>query len=568
MSPLFEPRVRASAFAVIAACLALGGCASDNSSSDGSGDAQGSGDTQGSGDAQGSGEGSAPPLLEYDASIEAGPTAARRLTHAQYENVLYDVFGPELVIAELAEPDVVVSGLAAVGASAASFSARGVESLEEASYALAEQAIETPEIRARVVDCDLADDGCAESIVGAVGRRLWRRPLTDDELSRMMGIADEAGAALESAEQGLVYALAALLQSPNFTYRIELGEAQGDSFAFTDLEFANRLAFFLWNTAPDDTLLDAALAGELSTDEGLRAQAERMVEDPRARRGMRAFFTDFLELEELDHLAKDPTLYEHFSTLLGPDAREETLLLWEHFVFDAELDYRDMLTTRETFVNPRLAALYDIPAPVREGFGYVQLPDDGGRAGLLGHASLLNLHGHPRSTSATLRGAAIRKTLLCQTIPPPPVDVDTSIPEPSGDVQTLRDRVAEHLENESCAGCHNLMDPIGLGLENFDGVGRWRDTDRGFDIDASGELDGVYFGDALELGAAIRERGELSRCLVRTLGRYASGRVETRDEMDHIWNLDDRFASHAYRVKPLLVEIVMSPLFRNAGAPQ
>lgn len=540
-------------------------CSDDSAPSAGAdaGEGPGSGGSSG-----GSGEGSGAPLPEFDASIEPGLTAARRLTHAQYENILVDIFGPDLVIAELAEPDVAVSGLVAVGASAGSFSARGVESLEEAAYVIAEQAIETPSIRERVLDCDPADRACVEGVVTSVGRRLWRRPLEADEVTRIADIADQAGAALESADQGVVYALAALLQSPNFMFRVELGAAEGEGYAFTDLDLANRLAFFLWNTAPDDALLDAALAGELSSDEGLRAQAERMLDDARARRGMRAFFSDFLELEGLDDLAKDPTLYEHFSTLLGPDAREETLLLWEYFVFDGALDYRDMLTTRETFVNPRLAALYDVPAPVREGFGYVVLPEDGGRAGLLGHASLLNLHGHPRSTSATLRGAAVRKTLLCQTIPPPPVDVDTSIPEPSGDVQTLRDRVAEHLENESCAGCHNLMDPIGLGLENFDGVGRWRETDRGFDIDASGELDGVFFADPIELGQAVRNQGDLSRCLVRTLARYANGRVETWDEVDHVWILDDRFAAHDYRVKPLLLEIVMSPLFRNAGAPQ
>ena len=283
---------------------------------------------------------------------------------------------------------------------------------------------------------------------------------------------------------------------------------------------------------------------------------------------MRNFFDEYLKLYELEDLNKDPKLFEHYSTLLGPDAREETLRLMEHVVFDADFDFRDVMTTRETFVNPRLAALYNIPAPSPEGFSFIELPLATGRAGLLGHASLLSSNSHAVSTSATLRGMMVRTVLLCQEIPPPPVNVDTSIPEPSGDTLTLRDRVDEHLENPTCRGCHLLTDPIGLGLENFDSVGRFRELDNGAVIDPSGEVDNVAFGDARELGEAIRDHPSFSPCLVRTLTRYATGRVETGDERALLDVLSARFAAGGHQVRPLLIEIVMSPMFRNAGTPK
>ncbi len=501
-----------------------------------------------------------PPLPEG----ELGDTPVRRLTIDQLDNVLHDLFGPELVVPPVAETDVAVSGLRAVGTGSSTWSSRGVESLETASYAIAAQVVSTPSMIAPFVTCEpdgVVDDTCTADFVRNVGRLLWRRPLADDEGARYVEVAAVAGTALDSYSAGLEYALAALLQSPSFLFRVEVGvDGVLDPYAL-----ASRLSFFLWNTAPDADLLDAAAAGDLDTEDGLRAEAERMMSDPRFRRGLRAFFTDFLELYELDHLRKDPILFEHFSTLVGPDAREETLRLAEFIAIDGDRDYRELATTRETFVNPRLASIYGVPAPVRDGFARVVLPADGGRAGILGHASFLALHGHQTSSSPTLRGAAVRKVLLCQAIPPPPVDVDTSIPEPSGETPTLRDRVAEHLENEACASCHLLMDPIGLALENFDALGRWREFDNGYPIDPSGTLDGVNFADARGLGETLAAHPDLTRCLVRTLNRYATGRLETTDERGVLRALNERFDAHGFRVQPLVLDVILSPTFRGTG---
>jgi hypothetical protein len=508
---------------------------------------------------------------EYQEALP-GEVAMRRLTQAQFSNSVTDIFGSDVVVPKFSEPDTSLGGLLSVGASQTAFSARGVESIEDAAYGLAEQALDTDVLKARLVPCSptgTVDDACAEQTIESLGRLLWRRSLSDEEIQGLVVVAEQSATVLNDFYDGLEFAIAGLLQSPNFVYRIEAGveDASTESGrAFTGTDIAARLSFFLWNSTPDHELLTAGESGELLTRDGLFAHASRLLESERARVGVRNFFSEFLQLYELDHLSKDPTIFEQFNEELGSDAAEETLKLIDYLVFDLEGDYRELLTTRETFVNPRLAAIYNIPAPSPDGFAYAVIPEESPRAGILGHVSFLAGHAHQVSSSATLRGKAVRTILLCQSIPAPPVDVDTSIPEPSGNALTLRDRVAEHLENPSCAACHIMTDPIGLGLENFDSIGRWRDTDNGAMIDASGDLDGILFEDPIGLGTAVGEHPSLAKCLVQRMSRYAMGRFEGNEERAILRSLQERFELHGYRVKPLIMEVIMSPLFGSAGS--
>jgi hypothetical protein len=396
-------------------------------------------------------------------------------------------------------------------------------------------------------------------------RRAWRRTVEPSEVTTAVEIAAEAATATGSVDTGIEFGIAFILQSPFYLYRVELGDGE----TLGGFELASRLSYFLWNTPPDDTLLAAAEAGELSTSEGLLSHAERMLDDPKARLGFRAFFQDYMQLAELDSLSKDPTIYKTYTEALGPSSAEETLLLLDYLAFEVEADFRALMTTTTTFVNPTLAAIYNIPAPNSEGFARVNLSPSGPRAGLLGHAGFLASHAHPTSTSVTLRGKAVRNILLCQEIPIPPVGVDTSIPEPSGTAPTMRDRVAEHLQDPSCTGCHLLTDPIGLALEKFDSVGMYRETDNGYEIDASGDLDTVEFDDARGLGRAIADHPAFTKCMARTMTRYALGRMESSEEEDtHISTLEARFQSSGYRLKALALEIVGSPMFRQAGGAE
>lgn len=505
--------------------------------------------------------------------VTPGPVAMRRLTRVQYDNSIVDLFGPDIVIPTISEPDTIKGGFLSVGASTSSYTARGVESLENASYGIAKQIIENESIRSTILPCtpvDHTDADCATEFVAELGERVWRRPLTQEEINSYSNIVLEAAGVYTDFHKGVEFAIAGLLQSPNFLYRIELGEDDPDNPGqrrFTDTELASRLSFFLWNSIPDQELLEAAKSGSLSTREGLFTQAKRMLDSPKAKDGVANYFNEYLRLYKLKDMTKDPTLFEHYSHQLSEDAATETLKFLENIVFEEESDIRESLTAKSSFVNHRLAAIYDIPySGTTEEFQYVEHPESRHRPGLLGQVSFLAQHGHSVSTSATLRGSAVRSILLCYEIPPPPVDVDTSIPEASGTTLTLRDRVAEHLENPSCAGCHMLMDPIGLGLENFDSIGRWREKDNGVTIDATGDLDGVHFTNPTELAKLISENERFTWCMTRGLGRYATGREESRDEEAHVEVLNERLIHHEYEIKPLLLEVIMSPLFRNAGS--
>ena len=499
-----------------------------------------------------------PPPSET--AVEVTPVSPRlaRLSVRQYRNTIRDLLGDEVALPSTLEPDVKAEGLVAVGATVASVSARGVELYEEGARAIAEQVMGDPALRAGVVTC-APSPACTEAFVVSFGRRVWRRPLVAEEVEALGGIAAEAEAA---GEDGLAWALTALLQSPNFLFRAEIG-AGG---RYGGYEMASRLSYFLWNTTPDDALLDAAEAGVLDTPEGIAAQARRLVEHRRARAGWRNFVSEWLDLYALDELRKDPNVYKHFNTELGGMAREETLRVAEWLVFDAVGDFRDLLTTRTTFVNRRLAAIYNVPSPVEEGYGRIELPAGGERAGLLGQVGVLARYAHPVATSSTLRGKFVQEVLLCRHLPLPPSDLNVAIPEVSEDAPTLRDRLAVHREVKACASCHDLMDPIGLSLERFDGIGRYRVEENGARIDAHGQLDGVPYDDALGLARTIREHEAFGPCVVRRVYSYATGHAPEDGELETLRFLSERFAESGYDAKALLFEVATSEAFRSVAA--
>lgn len=512
------------------------------------------------------------PAAEY----EAPPVFMQRLTQAQYRNVARDILGDDVLVpgSNALEPDSKSGRLVAVSNALTTISTRGVEQYEAAAYLLAEQAMGEEARRASLMTCEptaTVDDECAREFIESVGRRLWRRALTQEEVAPLVVVASDAAQVHEDFYKGLEYPLAALFQSPSFLFRVELGEDDPERAGerrFTSVEMASRLSFLLWNSVPDEALLSAGESGELVTDEGVAAQVQRMLEDPRARRGVRAFFTDMFGLDDLDDMNKDPTLYSEYSPEVGAMAREETLLGIENLVFERYGDYRSLMNTRRTFVNRKLASIYDVRSPVREGYGEVVVGENSLRRGLLGQVSFLAGQSHPVGSSATLRGKFVRQVLMCGVVPPPPSNVDTSIPEPSGEAKTLRERVAEHLENPSCANCHLIMDPIGLAMENFDALGQFRTRDNGELIDASGDLDGVLFDDPRGLADALYDNPEVVRCLVETLFQYATARERRTEDIEQLRALRSHFVDNGHRVRVLLYALANSDAFRKSGEVQ
>ena len=501
-------------------------------------------------------------------AVAPAEAVLKRLTATQYRLSVRDLLGDVAVPSSL-EPDVSAEGFFVVGASRTSISALGVDRYEAASFDLAAQALRSETLRKRLVPCvpvALVDPDCSRQFVATFGRRVFRRPLEELEVERYAATADKAADTLGNFHRGLEFALAGLLQSPNFLFRVEVGERDGatDAYRYSSVEMASRLSYFIWSSTPDDALLDAAERGDLLDDASLSRELDRMLASPKARVGIRNFFDERFGLHRLADLSKDPKSYPQTSADLGPDAREETLRMLEDLVFDRDSDARAMMTTSRTFLNRRLATLYGVASPTLDGFAATALPEDGPRRGLLGHASLLAGYAHPTSSSATLRGKFLRTVLLCGTIPPPPADVNTSLPEPSAELPTARDRLREHVTSPPCKACHLLMDPLGFGLENFDGLGQHRVVEEGAPIDPSGELDGVAFADARGLAEAVAQHPEFPRCMTRHLYRFATGRLEGDGEEALIAWLSDALAHEGFRLKPLLKQIAMSDGFRLA----
>ena len=518
-----------------------------------------------------------PTMMPAASAVVYDPPAPtlRRLTQAQFKNAIADVFGSDVVVAGTLEPDTAIEDFFSVGAGETSISSRGVSQYESIAYDVASQVLKSDAHRAAILTCQPTGPGdadCAGKALGALGKRLWRRPLTDEEAAEIVKIATQAGTTLADFNQGLQFGIAALLQSPNFLFRSEAGAPEATPAAgqpatakLTGWELAARLSFFLWNGPPDDALLAAAAAGTLDTADGVAAQVTRMMGSPLARRGLRNFATEWLALWQLDDLVKDPKVFTQISPDVGPAAREETLQDIEHIAFDLDADFRDLFTTRDTYINRKLASIYGVRAPSTDGFALATLPMDQPRRGLLGQVATLAVGAHPTTSSPTLRGKFIRIVLLCDRVPPPPANLNVALPPVSPDAKTLRMRLTSHASIAACSSCHHLMDPIGLGLENFDGLGVYRPTDNDAAIDASGDLDGKAFRDASDLAQVIHDHPNVGPCLARRLFRYAVGHLESIGEEAEIQHLADGYAAAGYRMQKLMIAIATSDAFRRTG---
>jgi len=510
-------------------------------------------------------------------SSGVGPIAMRRITADQYRQTIADVFGPDIKIVGRFEPDARRNGLLAVGTAWVSITPAGFEQYDAIGRRIAEQVV-APENRARFVDCAPVDPAgpdaaCSEQFIRRYGRLLLRRRLEDADVEWRVTLADRAAHEMSDFHIGLRMALSSLLVAPEFLFRVERAEADPESpdrLRLTDESVASRLSFFLWNTTPDEELLLAAERGDLTTDEGLAGQVDRLLASPRLEKGVQAFFSDVLGFDELEDVSKDPILFPRFSRQVLEDARQQTLrTVADHLVVRGE-DFRELFTTRRTFLNRTLGAVYRVPVRAREGWEATEFPPDNPRVGLQSHLSVLALHSHPGRTSATLRGIFVREALLCQDVPAAPADVDFTVVQDvhNPDMKTARERLLAHSADRSCANCHKLVDPIGLALENFDGAGIWRPTENGVPIDASGTLEGQEFNGAEGLGRVLHDTGTAAACAVQNLFRYAVGREPEMGERLFVRDLEDRFATAGYRFSVLIRALVMSESFRAASEPR
>ena len=498
----------------------------------------------------------------------------RLLSEEQYLNTVRYVFGPDVAPEPHFPPAQRRDGLLALGSSITGVTTGQLELYQKAAVTIANTVID-PKYRAFLITCTpknekKADKACASQFLKEKGRLLNRRPLTRDELDAFVAEANKSADQLKDFYAGLGVALEAMLVSPNVLFIAETTEpdpANPGRQRLDAFSLATRMSLFLWNAVPDDNVLKAAESGEIQTPEGRARVVDMMLASRRLDSGVRAFFDDMFGFDDFNSLSKDPATYPQFTGQVAQDAREQTLRTIVDHLVNKRGDYRDLFTTRETFISPALAVLYGEPAPA--GWTPYTEAADSPRAGLLSQVSFLALHSHPTRSSPTLRGKALRETLLCQRVPPPPPNVDFSaVDNPDSPFATQRERVAFHLKNPVCAGCHKITDPMGLALENFDSSGRFRVEERGTKIDASGTLDGKSFEGVASLGKVLRDYPGLTTCLVQRVYSYGSGGAPRPEDKKTLDYFNARFAEAGYRVPDLLRTVALSNAFSEIVEPQ
>ncbi|MYN65825.1 MAG: DUF1592 domain-containing protein [Acidobacteria bacterium] len=411
---------------------------------------------------------------------------------------------------------------------------------------------------------------CARGILSAIARRAYRRPVADDDVERLLTFY-ERGRAGGSFDTGVEMALRRLLVSPEFLFRVERdpeGVEAGESYRVSDLELASRLSFFLWSSIPDDELLDVAERRELSVPAVFEAQVERMLADPRSEALVGNFAGQWLTLRNAAAVQPDEDEFPDFGERLRQGFRRETELLFSS-VLREDRSALDLLNADYTFVDERLARHYGIPNVRGSHFRRVAL-EDGARGGLLGHGSILTVTSYANRTSPVNRGKWVLENILGTPPPPPPPDVPDLETAEGGQALSMREAMEQHRANPVCASCHRLMDPLGLALENFDAIGRWRDRGetRGA-IDATGALpDGTPFdGPAGLKDALLRHPERFVTTVTEKLMTYALGRGIEYYDAPAVRAIVRGAAEDGYRLSSLVKGVVRSAPFQMRRSP-
>jgi hypothetical protein len=509
-----------------------------------------------------------PPAAGPCATSEAFFSPLRRLTRQEYNRTIRDLLGDDSAPADRFPADEVSGGFGN-NAAVLGVSPLLAEKYQEAAEALAARAVQD---LGALVGCDpvrTGEEACARAFVERFGARAYRRPLTPTERDRLLAVF-AVGRTGGSFGEGIEVTLRAILQAPAFIYRAEHGRPArpGEKLVgLTGHEVATRLSYFLWGTMPDARLFEAAARDALATPAQVAAQARQMLADPRARPAVVEFHRQWLGLAALDHLSKDREAYPEFDAPLAAAMAAETAAFVEDVVFGGAGTLGALLTSTRGFVSPALARLYGVSGG--DGRQPVTLPASE-RAGLLTQAGLLSVHALPDQSSPVHRGKMIREQILCDQMPPQPPNLMVSPPEVDPRRPT-RERFAQHAEDPACSGCHRLMDPIGFGFEAYDGIGRFRTSDGGRAVDASGELvdtedaDGPFRG-ARELADRLAGSRDVRDCAATQWYRFAFGRLEGPGDECSLRGLRAAFDAAGGDVRELLVALTTTEAFLHRPA--
>ena len=554
-------------FALVLSAGCNPGAISDPGGSGGSGGPGGSGPGAGGG-----------PLVCGDGAVHVSARPLRRLSPEQYANTVRDLTGDRALELNVDDEALVLTE-------------RGVRQLRDAADAVLAR---RDRWTASVFPCDIAgaaDDACATEFVDGFVTRAFRRPVSAEEREWLLGVYGDAKSEL-GFRDAMEVLLSVVLQSPQLLYVGEVGvEREGlppGVRALTDHELASRLSYFLWNTTPDEALLDAAARGELAAGAGLRAQAERMIADPRARETVQRFFWQWMQLDggrlhhPLEETVKDAARYPEYDEAMRAAMRTELEAFVERVLSEGDGSFESLLTDRSAYVNASLASLYGVsggPATDSE-WAWVEL-DGSERAGLLTRAAFLTVFSAANVQSPIRRGVFVLEEVLCQELGEPPPNA-SDVPVEGGEVddgsgaavvRSVREDVEARTSDPQCATCHGLINPVGFAFEHYDAIGRWQDEDpsAGTAIDSTGRLAGTDVdgpvADAIALSEALARSERVRQCfadrwLVRALGQ-APGEADACTEEA----IRERFIETG-SVRELLITIVESDAFRYLGAEE
>ena len=492
-----------------------------------------------------------------------------RLTRPQLRNAWIDLFGEPLVAPADLPVDDVLYNFSSIAAARGTISPVDAEKYENATYDILDQVFGNPARRDALVGCPagVVDDPCIRQFIANFTARAWRRPIADTEIDALHSLAKDITQQLGDASQGIKFMLAAVLQSPHFLFRVDIGEKGPDQYRYSNWEMASRLSFLLLDAPPDEALRAAAANGELTNPENIRQHAERLLDDPRARTTLVRFFRDFMNLAKLDSLDKLPDKFPQITATLGPSMRIQMERMFEETVFERQGDFRNLFTTRDTYINEDLARVYGIDNITGPEWVPITLPDDGTRPGILTTPGFLALNAHKSQTSPTHRGRFIRVNLFCQDIPPPPPGINTTLPEPDPNTPTtLRQRLDEHRTNPQCSGCHDRMDPIGFAFESYDAIGAHRTTDEsGLTIDTKTSVDGRELSGAAAMADLVGTLPDVGACIARRFYEHAGAHLAGNTDEAAVELLVNDFVSEDYAFKKLVLALVTNDGYRLAS---
>ena len=513
---------------------------------------------------------------EQPAGAAAPGAVLRRLTHSQYNNTVRDLLGDQTAPANQFPPEDFVNGFKDQY-DAQSLSPLLAEAYSTAAEKLARNALRNGDTHG-LIPCK-ASAACRDQFIRKFGLRAFRRPLDAGEVRRYAALFTRETDFLKGAQ----LVIEAMLQSPSFLFRLDdTANSQWKPYAT-----ASRLSYAVWDSMPDADLMSAAARGELVTPAAVEKMARKMLQDPRAHQALDEYVSQWLRFDRILTSSRDRRRYPKFSRETAVAMTEEARQFVGDLVWN-DRNFMDAFTANYGFVNTDLAAIYGVPAPARE-FERVAFPAESERAGLLGQLLFLALAAKPDDTSLTGRGLFVREQFLCQHVPPPPAGVNTNLP-PSTEAhpQTNRDRMTEHVSNPTCANCHNLIDPIGFGLEKFDAVGARRDKYEllfraGYgeggkrpppkrvelSMDTDGWVAGIpnsRFRSPRELGEVLAKTLQCQECMVKQYFRYVAGRMEKPADYPVIQKAFADFRDSQFRFKELIIALVRAREFAGQEA--